>query len=604
MSQTPLNTWTLASYFPTFDGPEYREFCADLRREITVAQETVNDLGPLVDDLVDDWAKVFAQWENLAMRLGHLDSYLGCLSAADAANEAYQSESAAAALLSAELTKLRIALEGGLAGANDYVWDALLKHELTQASAHTLEQLRAAGAHQMSSAEETLAADLGVDGLSAWSRLYDTVSGKMTWTMAWPDGRGDEELSMSRRRALMSDPDRAVRKAAFVGGNRAWRDAEDVAAAALNALAGTRLTLYGRRGRGHFLDQPMHDNAVQAETVHTMFDTIAANYEVPRRILRAGARLQGTERLAWYDLEAPRFPAAPKVTWPEAVSLCGGAFATTYPALGDYFHRSLEQRWVEAEQRPNKRSGAFCTGSTLRGEERVYMTFNDTMADVNTLAHEFGHAWHSHLLTKLRPCVQNYPMTLAETASTFAENMLSHGLLNDPALSDEQRAFLIDQSTNHAPSYLLNIPVRFHFEQRFYEERRAGVVSVSRLKKLMTEAQREVYGDTLAVDDDGEDPWFWASKLHFFIGELSFYNFPYTFGFLLSQALYGEYVRQGPDFLQRYEEFLRLTGSATCEAAVKQALGRDLRDAAFWADGIKALEPRIDQLEALIPPAS
>lgn len=229
------------------------------------------------------------------------------------------------------------------------------------------------------------------------------------------------------------------------------------------------------------------------------------------------------------------------------------------------------------------------------------MTFNHTMSDVNTLAHEFGHAWHSHLLTTLRPCAQDYPMTLAETASTFAESLLSHGLLADRALTPERRAFFIDQCTGEAPSYLLNIPMRFHFESRFYEERKAGQVSVSRLKTLMSEAQREVYGDTLAPEDEGVDPWFWASKLHFFISDLSFYNFPYTFGFLLSQALYAEFVREGPAFLPRYEAFLKLTGSATCEEAVQQALGRDLRDEAFWADGIKALEPRIDQLEALIP---
>ncbi len=599
MSATPPTTWTLESYFPTFDGSEYRTFYTDLQREIADARESAGSLGPLVDELVDDWAKLFSKWEDLQMRLGHLDSYLGCLGAADAANEDYQSASAATALLAAELTKFRTGLEGGLAGANDYAWDRLLAHQLTAGGAHTLEHLRTAGAHQMSAAEETLAADLGVNGLSAWSRLYDTVSGKMVWTMPWPDRRGDEVLSMSRRRALMSDQNREVRRAAFVAGNRAWKDAEDVAAAAINSLAGARLTLYGRRGQGHFLDQPMHDNAVQAETVHTMFATIAKNYEVPRRILRAGARLQGTERLAWYDLDAPRFASTTKVEWPEAVALCGGAFDATYPALGDYFRDTMERRWVESEQRPNKRSGAFCTGSSVTSEERIYMTFNDTMSDVNTLAHEFGHAWHSHLLGRLRPCAQSYPMTLAETASTFAETLLSHGLLADPTLTDDRRAFLIDQSTSHAPSYLLNIPVRFHFEERFYEERRAGIVTVSRLKTLMAEAQREVYGDTLS--DEGTDPWFWASKLHFFIGELSFYNFPYTFGFLLSQALYAEYARQGPDFLPRYEAFLRLTGSATCEAAVNQALGRDLRDASFWAAGITALEPRIDQLEALIP---
>ena len=598
MNNSPPEVWSLASYFPEFDGPAYRKFKRDLKADTTTTLVAVQALAPLATATVSAWATGFAQWEGLQARLGHLSSYLGCLGAADAANEAYQTEAAALSETEADLGKLTASLKRGLAGDDAAAWKALLARPELADAIHTLTQLREAGRSLMSDDEENLAADLNVDGLHAWGRLYDTVSGKMEFSMLWPDGR-EETLSMSRRRALMSDSNRAIRKSAFIRGNATWKAAEDTMAAALNSIAGTRLTLYGRRGQQSFLDQPMHDNSVATQTVQAMFQAIADNYEVSRRILRAGARLQDTTALTWYDLEAPRFPSAPAVSWAEAVSLCGGAFASTYPALGDYFDSSLGKNWVEAEQRANKRPGAFCTGSSLMAEERIYMTFNGTMSDVNTLAHEFGHAWHSHLLGDLRPCARNYPMTLAETASTFAENLLSHGLMANPALTAEQRAFLIDQSTNHAPSYLLNIPVRYKFEERFYEERRAGVVPVSRIKSLMVEAQREVYGETL--EQGGEDPWFWASKLHFFITELSFYNFPYTFGFLLSQALYGEFVREGAGFLPRYEAFLRLTGSASCEDAVKQSLGRDLRDTAFWASGIQAIEPKIAELEALIP---
>ena len=79
-------------------------------------------------------------------------------------------------------------------------------------------------------------------------------------------------------------------------------------------------------------------------------------------------------------------------------------------------------------------------------------------------------------------------------------------------------------------TYLLDIPVRFEFEKALYEERGNGELSVSQLKALMTGKQREVLGDVLL--DGEEDPWFWASKLHFYITGVTFYNFPYTFGYL------------------------------------------------------------------------
>ena len=136
---------------------------------------------------------------------------------------------------------------------------------------------------------------------------------------------------------------------------------------------------------------------------------------------------------------------------------------------------------------------------------------------------------------------------------------------------------------------------RFEFERRFYEERRAGPVAVSRLCELMVATQREVYGDVLAPGR--EDPWFWASKLHFYFTDASFYNFPYTFGFLLSQALFGEFLRTGRDFLPLYEKFLSLTGSASCEEVVRRSLGKDIRDREFWRQSLAGIEVRVRQFE-------
>ena len=595
---TSARTWDLTGYFPEFDGKAYRTFKQALRQELASRLTEAARLAPLGAGNRKDWAAVFLAWEDLGARLTHLASYLDCLSAADAASEACQTERAGLATLSAEYAKLKTRLLHGLRENEATAWAALVQAPELAGATHTLQRLRTEAAHQMAPAEEALAADLGVDGIGAWGRLYDTISGKMSFPMIWPDGR-TETVPMAQSRALLSDPDRAVRRAAFIGGNRVWEAAEDTMAAALNALAGTRLTLYARRNQPHFLLAPLHDNAVSQETIATMFAVIAENYELPRRILRLGARLQGTPALAWYDLNAPHLPdTAPQLEWDEAVALVDRAFGATYPALQAYFRTALDKRWIESEKRANKRPGAFCTGSPVTREERIFMTFGGIMQDATILAHETGHAWHSHLLGGMRPCAREYPMALAETASTFAELVLAHGLLSEPDLPPARRAFLLEQETGHAPSHLLNIPVRFAFESRFYEERRAGVVAVSRIKELMSAAQREVYGDVL--EPGGEDPWAWASKLHFYITELSFYNFPYTFGFLLSQALFREFRRTGPGFLTRYEEFLRLTGSATCEEVVRRSLGRDLRDRDFWRDAIHALDEPVREFEAVV----
>jgi oligoendopeptidase F len=159
------------------------------------------------------------------------------------------------------------------------------------------------------------------------------------------------------------------------------------------------------------------------------------------------------------------------------------------------------------------------------------------------------------------------------------------------------KAYLLDQEMLRAHAYLINIPMRYEFEKAFYSERAAGEVSVSRLRELMIEAQVKWYGDTLLLD--GADPMFWASKMHFFITGVSFYNFPYVFGYLLSQALFARFKEEGPAFLPKYEAFLAATGSASCEQVARQTLGADLACSDFWATALCGIEPNLRAYERL-----
>ncbi|MCF7688596.1 MAG: M3 family oligoendopeptidase [Cephaloticoccus sp.] len=591
-------TWDLASYFPTLNGPEYQQFKAELIRDLNAQLKIVSTRAELNGATANDWSRHVCAYEDLIGRISHLSSYLGNICSADAANETGKRETAELSTHHATLSKIRSEILRAIGHADKSIWESLLTTPELTGATFTLQRMRAEAKHRMSGTEEALAADLGVNGISAWGRLYDNLTGQMTFEMIWPDGR-KETIPMAQRRALMSNTDRAVRAAAFQEGNRTWEAHGQTLAAALNAIAGTRLTLYGRRGQANFLDQPYFDSAVSAPTIDAMFQAIAANYEVPRQALRLGAKLQQTSALAFYDLEAPRpLDPVPPLSWSHAVTLVEQAFDAGYPALADYYRSMFAQGWIESEKRANKRSGAYCTGSVVTGEQRVFMTYADTMHDANTLAHEVGHAWHSHAIKGLRPYAQEYPMTLAETASTFAEKIFMHGMLQDPKLNDAQRAFLLDQECSSAGSYLLNIAMRYEFEMEFYHQRMKGELSVSELCDLMVQTQRKVYGDTIALGD--EDPWFWASKLHFFITDVSFYNFPYTFGYLLSQALFADYKRSGSEFLPRYEAFLRATGVASCEDAVKSTLGWDLTSEAFWENAVRSVETPVNAFADIV----
>lgn len=591
--------WDLTSYFPRFDGPEMRRFKEALRRDIASLKDRAASLLPLNDENASGWEDVLTRNEALTRRMSHLSSYVSCLAASDGRNEDYLKEEATLASMRAELAKVRVELLRGVKETPDEIFASFIAQRSLDGAQNYLKRLREEARRAMSTEKEILATDLGLDGIQAWGRLYDKISSRLEFDMLYPDGNR-ERLPMSQRRSLLEHPDRRVRKAAFDGGNAAWQSVEDAAAAALNAIAGTRLTLNRHRGVGHFLDLALFQAAISAKTLNALFEALFAHLEIPRRILRLKAKSMGTNGVAWYNLGAPiDIPNRQPLSWDQAKDLVKNAFTRAYPTLGHFFQIEIDRNWIDWEPRAGKRPGAFCTSSMLSKESRVFMTYNEALGDVLTLAHESGHAFHGYMMREVRPYARIYPMTLAETASTFGELVLTHGLLEDPSISDAQKAMMLDVEVGHGAIYLLDIPVRFEFEKSFYEERKSGELSVSRLKELMIETQRRILGDVL--EPGGEDPYFWASKLHFYITGLTFYNFPYTFGFLLSRGLFATLKKEGKDFLPKYEEFLRLAGSDTAENVVQRTVGSDIGKPEFWSEAIQSLEEPFLRLEELLP---
>ncbi|HEX5021996.1 MAG TPA: M3 family oligoendopeptidase [Candidatus Binatia bacterium] len=593
-------TWDLSRYFPAFNGPEMLQFKEAICSDVAALQKTAASLPVLSAASTPDWEAVLLQHEDVMRRMSHLSSYVGCLAASDARNEAFLKEEAELTLMRAEITKVRIEFLRAFKEADLESFADLTSRPALKDAENYLKRLREEARRAMSTDKEVLATDLGVDGMQAWGRLYDTLSSKLEFDMLFPDGT-HKRLPMSQRRSFQDHPDRRVRKAAFEGGNQAWQTVEDTAAAALNAIAGTRLTLNRHRGVDHFLDIALFQAAISRKTLDAMFAALMANLEIPRRILYLKAKHMGRQSVAWYDLGAPLdLPGQESLSWENAKSMVGQSFTRAYPSLGDFFNRQvIAKNWVDWEPRAGKRPGGFCTSSMLSKESRIFMTYNESLGDVLTLAHESGHAYHGLMMRDMRPYARGYPMTLAETASTFGEQVLMNGMLDDPSVPDRQKALILDVEIGHGAIYLLDIPVRYEFEKAFYEERPSGPLSVSRLKELMVETQRRVLGNVL--EPGGEDPYFWASKLHFYITGLTFYNFPYTFGYLLSRGLYRMFENEGSRFLPKYEEFLRLAGSDTAENVVKQTVGEDIEKPDFWTAAIMSLEEPLNRLQAILP---
>src|SRR5204863_747440 len=159
--------------------------------------------------------------------------------------------------------------------------------------------------------------------------------------------------------------------------------------------------------------------------------------------------------------------------------------------------------------------------------------------------------------------------------------------------SRREKLSILDHMLADAVAYLMNIHARFLFENRFHEERAAGELPAERVSELMLAAQKEAYQSSLA--DDGWYPDFWVSKLHFYISGLPFYNFPYTFGYLLSTGLYALSQGAGQDFPAQYRQLLTATGCMEAEPAVQSSTGYDLAHSEFWEKSLDVVERRVGQ---------
>jgi oligoendopeptidase F len=590
--------WDLTSYFTEFGSPAYTAFKAELSESIDGLTRRAGQLMQSAEPDIAGWEALLIDCEHLLTGFSHLSSYVSCITAADATNEDYLREESLLSELQAALEKLNDKLMRGLGRLDPESFASLIRRERLEGAAFRLEELRGEAQNRMDASLEELAADLGVNGTAAWSRLYFNTMGGLSFRYTDP-ADGEVEAPMSQYNSLLAGPNRDKRIAVSEGAARTFSEHQRMYAAAINALSGTRHTLNARRGIDNFLQPSLRQSRIQPNTLNALMEAIEDRLPFAREVFRFRSDCLGIADPGYVDLRAP-LPMGDNggPSWEDGVRLISNAFNAVYPALGQFFDELVDKRWVDHTPRKGKRPGGFCTGSLLTRESRIFMTYKDTLNDVLTLAHEAGHAWHSRILKDARVFAAKYPMTLAETASTYAERMLTEGVLNDWDIDSAIKLIILDAEVEHMLAFLLDLPVRFRFEEALYQRRRSGSLSAAELCDLMQSTQRRIFGDALAPGR--EDPWFWASKMHFYINQVQFYNYPYTFGYLLSTGFMQLYRDEGVGGINTYERFLKLSGRMSCEDAVRETLDGDIADPHFWAALIDALQRPFDQYQKLL----
>lgn len=589
--------WDIKSLLPAPGTPEFSAIWSDYRSSLNSLAERSDSLPSLKNSSgTKEWSEFLAEYERVETIAGDLHSGIGCYAADDAENVQIQQLEAALSSLDPLRERIAANMEFAFQEVDDRGFtDWLGSSDAFRRIEYYLRIRRRNARFRLPKEQELLAADLGVDGIHAWGRLFDRLSGALKVKVM---ERG-EVVEKSPGQIRFDVPDRATRENNFFAADRAWKTIEGSCADALNHISGTRLTIYKRLGLRDHLDAPLNFNRMRRETLEAMWTAVSDRKPMLLDYCRRKANLIGLEQLSWWDVTAPlptSRPGGDAISYDEACEQIFTSFEEFTPAFGQFARDAVDGCWIEAEDRQGKRQGGFCTGFPGQRVSRIFMTYTNTADSMSTLAHELGHAYHSHILRDQPMFLQDYPMNLAETASTFAEAVLgSRRLLTAPDAGE--RLQILDGMLSDSVVYLMNIHCRFIFEDLFHRERSAGELSADRFSEIMVEAQKQAFANSLA--DGGWNGRFWASKLHFYMSELPFYNFPYTFGYLLSLGLFALAGERGPSFAEQYDRFLLATGSFDTEQAVQQTVGYDLTTPDFWHKSLDIVEQRVKEFLSL-----
>ncbi|ROV59484.1 M3 family oligoendopeptidase [Vibrio ponticus] len=588
-------SWNLSIAYQSLSDEKINQDIDLIKQCILVLQQHVERR-----ELVNVMQNAIQTKEAAGKLLETIDTFAHCYASQDARNSDANALTGKLAKLNSELTQAYTPYQDYLASASIDVIKQVLAHESgdVYGQAFLIACDRRVAETKLSVREEQLLAAMQVDGRDAWGRLYDSITGSIQIEMA-----DNETIGFSQAASLLYGAEFEQQETAWRGIQKAMAQHKESFAAILNALAGWRHTEYQKRSYHkpvHFLDASLHGSRIQLATLEAMIETTKRNRAVGQKAGNLMAQVHGLGSMKpWNHMAGmpslDNDQPSKYYRFDEAVEVIKAAFAQVDQEMADFVDMMVENGWIDAEPTPNRRLGAYCTKFAATRTPLVFMTWGGSRSDMLTLAHELGHAFHNWVMRDMPLCQTRYPMTLAETASIFAENVVRDYLLS-VAESDEDKLEMLWEELSSAYALMINIPVRFEFEQALYQRRQEGELDAEQLCQLMSDTWKEWYGSSM----DEPDPYFWASKLHFSISEISFYNYPYLFGYLFSIGVYAQREAKGEQFYRDYVELLRDTGSMVAEDVVERHLGMDLSKAEFWQQSIDLVNDKVSQFEALI----
>lgn len=451
---------------------------------------------------------------------------------------------------------------------------------------HYLKQKRLMQPYTLSEPEEKIISQLTLTGNLGWSRYYDEVVSKLTYTV---DG---QELTQSEVTDLLFNPERETRQKAAAAISKTYQENNHTITFIFNMVLLDKAAKDKIRGFDSWISARNLSNEVADATVTALIQAVTTRYDIVARYYRLLRQQLGYAELFDYDRYAPVTHEEPKILWEEAQSIVLEAFGNFDPRIAEIAQLFFDKQWIDAPPKMGKMGGAFCLSTTEDLHPFVLLNFTGEMSQVMVLAHELGHGIHGYLAREQGELQSNTPVTTAEMASTFGEMLVFDHLVQkqtDPAVRFAMRMRkMADTIATVFRQIALN-----RFEHAIHTGRRTqGELSTDQLSAYWLETQREMFADSLTIRD--EYGLWWSNISHFV--SMPGYVYGYAFGELLVWALYARYKNSPDGFAHRYLHVLQ-SGGSNWPHEILAPLGVDLQDPNFWHEGLDLLDAFIAAME-------
>ncbi|MEE0933409.1 MAG: M3 family oligoendopeptidase [Clostridium sp.] len=580
--------WSLKELYPSFESQEFKIDMDRLTSKINEVNEWANEIVKDNNDILiklEDYIKKYSKLTELISKIGSFIQLSISVNTKDAEALRYSD------IFEKKLTHIVEAstkVERYISNIENI--DCIIeKSELLKAHEYVLKSIVEQSKYLLSDKEESIIANMKNTGSNAWSKLKDNLISSLMVEIKENDEVKEYPLTVVLNMA--EDNSEEVRKRAYEAEIASYKKVEEGVAAALNGIKGEVLTVCDFRGYNSPLEKTLIDSRMDEESLNAMLDAMKESLPVFRKYLRRKAEMLGHKNgLPFYDLYAPISNADMKFTYEEGAKFVVKNFRTFSDNLGDFAQKAIDNNWIDVEPREGKVGGAFCAGLHFIGESRVLLNYGGSFGDVVTMAHELGHGFHGECLKNEAILNSDYPMPIAETASTFCETIIKKAAIKE---ADKEEALaILEAEICDCTQVIVDIYSRFLFEKSVFEARKESALTVEQIKELMLKAQREAYGDGL--DPEYLHPYMWAWKPHYYDADYNYYNFPYAFGLLFAKGLYAEYLKKGESFTSEYERLLSITGKNKI-ADITKEVGIDIHNKEFWRNSLKTIEEDIEK---------